>query len=397
MADSDHRQRIAALDGIRAIACLMVLLYHSFQFSGLAPTSLPIGIRELTLEGFSGVDIFIVLSGFCLFLPVAARPERFRGSAFARQRIRRIVPAYYASIVYVIALPFVLKGIYVLLGRPVHPQPLPSIGQLLSHLLFIHTLSPRTWDGINGSYWSLGLEAQFYVLLPLLVVMFRRRGTWALGLVIAVGLLWQATLAVLWHDGTFNVTHFLWGSNVFARLAEFGSGMLAAVVVARGSVPPRLARGCSLIGVAIAVGYLALEQELNVSGVATAIWGIAIGLVLVGVSSAPGVVRRCLEIPALTTLGLVSYSFYLVHQPTVYYMSQLATQVGATGWSNWLIQLTLGFGVVLVLALLGYRFLERPFLRTTPTSGEVRLLERVSRRLGRGTASNVPPVAEGAE
>src|SRR4051812_38861600 len=89
---SVRRPRIAAIDGLRALACLMVLAYHTSQF---AYQHQPWPVRHLA----GGVDIFIVLSGFCLFLPVTASPDRFSARRFFRQRARRIVPAYYASMV----------------------------------------------------------------------------------------------------------------------------------------------------------------------------------------------------------------------------------------------------------------------------------------------------------
>lgn len=395
MADDGKRQRIPALDGLRAIACLMVLLYHSFQFTGLSQASLPYGLRAVILDGARGVDVFIVLSGFCLFLPIAAHPERFSTRKFALQRIRRIVPAYYASIVYVVALPFVLKGFYRLIGQTTHPEPFPSVVQLASHLLFIHTLSPRTWDGINGSYWSLGLEAQFYLLLPLIALAYRRIGLRVLVLAIAVGLAWDAVLTVMWHDQSFNVAHFLWASNVFARLAEFGAGMLGAFVVAKRPPGPTLARWCAGIGVALGALYLEVENIWPTTGqVATAAWGVAVGLTLVGVSCGTGHVRRALEVPTLTSLGLISYSFYLVHQPTIYYVSQLASKLGINGWTNWAVQLTVGVAGVVAIALIGYQYFERPFLRTVPTTSEVRIVDRLTPGFARRASTRADVLAE---
>ena len=98
-AEPPKADRLPALDGMRAVACLLVLTYHSFQFTGLSGAELPWGLRQLSLYGNSGVDIFVVLSGFCLFLPVARSPRKFRTRNFFMRRAKRIVPAYYASIV----------------------------------------------------------------------------------------------------------------------------------------------------------------------------------------------------------------------------------------------------------------------------------------------------------
>lgn len=388
--------RLPALDGMRAIACLLVLTYHSFQFTGIANASLPWGLRQVTLNGNAGVDIFIVLSGFCLFLPIARAPERFKAKQFARARVRRLVPAYYASIGYVIALPFVLKFGFRLLGSSTHAQRIPSLEQLITHIFFVHTFYSKTWDGINGSYWTLGLEAQFYVLLPLIAFAFRRKGAFVLIAACAVGLVTQLIILAVWpHDRGFVVSHFLWSASVLGRLTEFGAGMLGAWFVTNQPVACHRLRWLLSVAPLLALAYmLSLDNWTPPSPIAVSSWALTIGLTLVGCAN-PGLwYSRALRRPGLAFLGLVSYSFYLIHQPTVYYVSQFGDRLHVTGFANWGLQLTVGAAIVLVLSLLSYRFLERPFIGTKPAGAEARLADRVFVSIGFGrlrAASSVAP------
>src|SRR4051794_17084576 len=94
--------RLSAVDGLRAAAALWVLLFHMRAFSGV---QLWPGLDLLVRSGSTGVSLFLVLSGFCLYSPYAGgRLARFNGREFFRRRIRRLLPAYYASLLVMVAV-----------------------------------------------------------------------------------------------------------------------------------------------------------------------------------------------------------------------------------------------------------------------------------------------------
>lgn len=374
------RLRLESVDGLRGLACLLVFIYHTFQFSGIRASRVPWGLRQAVLFGNSGVDIFIVLTGFCLFLPIVGAPQRFSAKAFFMRRAKRIIPAYYVSIVYAIALPFVLKLIYHAIGKPTSGQGFPRWWQVASHLFFVHTLFPATWDGIVGSYWSLGLEAQFYLLLPLIVISFRRWGIRSVLCASGIGLAVQAILVALWGTETFNVPHFLWSASVLGRLTEFGGGMLAAWFALRSKPLTLVCMAAAQVAPIAGCAFMAsMSYWQPPSIVAVAAWASTVGFTLVGLTRMKPWYLSVLEYSPLAFFGLVSYSFYLIHQETVYYLAQLGGRLGLHGLSTWVLELTVGFLIVLALALVSFRFLESPFIRAKPSGSEARLTRWVYR------------------
>jgi peptidoglycan/LPS O-acetylase OafA/YrhL len=163
---SKSRNQIFALDGLRAIACLAVLSYH---FNLLAHNSqlLPAmsGISSLLAIvlyfGESGVTLFFLLSGFLLFLPFAKAmlfdnpwPSIRR---FYLRRIFRILPGYYAALLLII-----------LFFHPafLHPENWQTVWLFLTF-----SVDPTPAQLINGPFWTLAIEFQFYLLLPLIAWM----------------------------------------------------------------------------------------------------------------------------------------------------------------------------------------------------------------------------------
>ena len=182
LAESTSDKQIPVLDGVRAIACLSVLIYHWSYAAGKqsiwkplhdihdVPGMLAYFAAMLAYGGDSGVILFFLLSGFLLFLPYA-KALLFEGPwpglrRFYLRRIFRILPGYYAA-VFLIILFF-------------HPEFLHS-----SHWhdiwLFLTLCMGYDLSGhLNGPFWTLAVEFQFYLLLPILAWLFSlivRRGT----------------------------------------------------------------------------------------------------------------------------------------------------------------------------------------------------------------------------
>lgn len=163
-----QRGNIAVLDGVRAIACLLVVGYHIDLITRDTrvwfPPHHPL-IAPFLLMGGAGVTLFFVLSGFLLFLPYARAllQESNWPSArrFYMRRALRIIPAYYICLFTI-----------VLLEHREYFQP-DHWGQLALFLIFFMDASHATFQAINGPFWTLAVEWQFYLLLPLLVLGMR--------------------------------------------------------------------------------------------------------------------------------------------------------------------------------------------------------------------------------
>lgn len=164
-AQANQQHAIAALDGVRAIAALLVVSLHISEIAGVPwdVNQNPIA-TAFAFFGRTGVVLFFVLSGFLLFLPYA-RALLFQEAwpsarAFYLRRIFRIWPGYYLTLIAMILL---FSHAYLQPGR------WPDLALFLT---FFMDSSLRTWQQIDGPFWTLATEWQFYMLLPLIALGF---------------------------------------------------------------------------------------------------------------------------------------------------------------------------------------------------------------------------------
>ena len=324
------RLRLDFLDGIRGLAALYVVLYHAITYIGYSTTprtalSAPMQFVASILDyGPYAVPVFIVLSGFCLMLPLAqAETTYIPGGvlAYLRRRAWRILPSYYAAL-------FLFLGLIVLF--PVLQTPhntmwdtkIPvTIGGIISHLLLIHNLRPYWVYKIDGPMWSVATEWQIYFLFPTLLLPILRRSN----IVVTIGL----ALIV----GT--LPHFLLPPSINLDdvhpwfIGLFAMGMAGAITVFSNNATiiryrRKLRQGWLCIAITIPlICALALAKEwMDWHPYISETWaGIAImcWLVQYGSNIRDGVRRswshRLLESRALLMLGTFSYSIYLIHNP----------------------------------------------------------------------------------
>jgi len=362
--------RIVAIDGMRALAMLMVFLYHTWQFGGSPALRLgPLSIGSV-LQGFpAGVDLFMVLSGFCLFWPLARKPchsDAWRVRDYAQRRARRIVPPYVASIVYVSLLPNLLVGLLKLRHLPARWQNLPSPWQYATHLTFTHTLFPSTWAGIQGVYWSLGLEAQFYLVFPLVVWLFRRCGIRVVVPMIVVSVTYRVIAAWLFRGAPW-VTQFLLSITFLGRWMEFAAGMTAAWIVARRVTSPLCGfHGTVMLLASVVACGLALSKPVAAAGFFPArelLLSIAFLVAAVALCASQTIMRRVFTHRAVVFLGLISYSIFLLHQNTLYYFGDLLKRLlRVDDGARFGVLVTLGFPMIVAFSYVFFLLFERPFL-----------------------------------
>ncbi len=318
---ADRRTHLDFLDGLRGLAAAFVLAHHCWF--ELYPDALnhPAGGRTAALVrplafGHWAVVVFIVLSGFCLMLPVAADPNgRLRGGAgrFYWRRARRILPPYFAAAGVSVAL--ILTAIGTRNGSHWDLALAPGGGVGRRGLVGAVTLL-GDWLGsyqVNHAFWSVQVEWKIYFIFPLLVLATRRFGAWpTVGVTAAVAFA-AAGVAIAAGHVALRV-HFV---------GLFAVGVLAADVAAR---PPRLpawaATAAAAAAAAVTVGLawrwglipaLVDHERLLDAGVA-----LAVAPALVALARRPASwAGRGLSWPPLVWLGGVSYSFYLLHAPLV--------------------------------------------------------------------------------
>lgn len=384
--------RLAGVDGLRAAAALWVVLFHIRVFSTAHVPFAPLDF--FARSGSTGVSLFLVLSGFCLYLPFAGgRQARFKTGAFFVRRARRLLPAYYVSVGLALALNLLGGG-----ALGFGPMPFGDVlWQLGTHLTLTHTLFPSTFYALNGAYWSLGLEWQLYLALPLLIFGMRRFGLGpTLVAAIGVNVVYRLSLALVASHGPVH-------SNLFqtvvlpnllpGRWAEFVFGMIAAELYARGVID-RLTAVAGYAWIPM-MGVAVVADKLPVSHLA---YGTAFAMLLVAVLRERSLVARLFSWRPLVGLGIMSYSLYLVHQPIVQALAHVFRSDVHLGPNATFLALIGSFPVILAAAWALFVLVERYTLTSKPVevSGTLAAILFPQLRLGQKVPAAIaaePPAA----
>lgn len=349
------------MDGLRACAFLLVFLFHTWEFAGAPDIPLVAAIVSQNTRP----DFFVALTGFVLFLPFArfsSRLAAFDIRIYLRRRLRRIVVPYYVALVVAVAMPQVLVALMRLLGQRADWQPGPSWGDWATHLSFTHIFFAEFWDGINGSLWTMSLEMQLYLIFPVVLWAYVRWGTRGLagGLALSVAYRLLAGLAV---DGSGFPMEFLVGANGLGRLGQFMAGIATALLVFRLPERESWRRPWVLVPImatayAVAVSPLASWSFTSIRELGL---GMAFGSLIALVLTSPSWGRFASWRP-LTWLGYRAYSLFLLHQPTMWYFSEMATKFLhiENGVAKLLLLWTAGLGVLVVLTLPFFMWVEKP-------------------------------------
>jgi peptidoglycan/LPS O-acetylase OafA/YrhL len=338
---------IPALDGIRAVAALLVLSLHV-----TTGESIPSELRKLTLIGQTGVDLFFVLSGFLITrILLSSRTSGTYFSHFYVRRILRIFPLYYFFLVlFFFVRPLIFADAWT-----------PFSHQIWSWL-FLENI-PLTFNSIPtggpNHYWTLAVEEHFYLLWPLSVWVFSTRQLrfFLGGLIILAPIVRIALLSQ--NLGTYYFT--------FARMDGLALGSLLAVLYQEQN-----ARSRSLTIVArsllIALPIFLIPMFLAFSG-SHADWLQVVKLSLIPAfyfallsfclfdSAGSGVVG-IFSLRPLRWLGSISYGLYVYHAITFEFVERF--HIGET---NLPLRFIVFFGVTVLIAYLSYKFFESPILR----------------------------------
>jgi peptidoglycan/LPS O-acetylase OafA/YrhL len=301
------RKRLVGLDGIRGIAALAVVFHHCYllAYPGYPAITGPWWAGWLIYGHFS-VVVFIVLSGFSLAVsPVRSGWRLDTKTKFAKRRAWRILPPYWAALVFSLAIAWA-----------VIPQPgeaAPTGKSVAAYGLLLQDIvgSPSP----NGAFWSIAVEAQLYIVFPLMLLLIRR-GSAAVMLslvgtaVVLIGILSPTMPAV---DKLMRLTP------QFAVL--FGLGVVAAGVLSAdwtSRVP------WQWLALVTAVPVFALiEMSGSVWTIDHFFWvdmlvGIPFALLLAAMATEhPRWLLRALDTRPIRSLGSFSYSLYLIHAPIV--------------------------------------------------------------------------------
>lgn len=388
-------RRFAGLDGLRAVAVILVLAYHLFPSSPVR-------------SGFVGVDVFFVISGF-LITSLLLRQSRLgrlgsprRLIDFWRRRARRLLPALAVVITVCATAAWMLGGdVLVGVGRQVLGAATFSYNWLAvaDGSDYFAATAPELFRNV----WSLAVEEQFYVLWPLLLpLVLLIPGRWtrtALMLVAAGGSVWW--MAVLVAQG--DVTRAYFGTDSHA----FGLLLGIALALATVNMPERawmLRRGAQVgslflgfIGLSAVLVAALSPEDASITGVLV-LASLGTALTIFAGNWPSSWLGRGLDVAPLRWIGERSYGIYLWHWP-VLVLALVATQ--GTGPEA---GVPLGTGAVALVvsvgaAALSYRFVEQPLrrygFRRTARAVRSRIVGRPMARLAGVSVLVVGAVAVG--
>ena len=349
-------RRLAGLDGVRGLAALFVVVNHIFlrAFPGYPVDHAPFWAGWFIYGRFA-VVVFIVLSGFSLALSPARHGWRLEAvSGFARRRARRILPAYWAALVFSLAVAWLLV-----------PQPgygLPDARSVLVNGLLVQNLLAA--HSPNAAFWSMAVEAQLYVAFPLLLLTVRRCG--AVAMVAGVTLV-VATIGIAGPHISGLDTFVTQSPPDLAAL--FALGVLTAGIV--GASGARRSWPWAWLALGAAIPVLAtISLQGSVWTLDHLFWvdlalGPAIACLLAGLATGrPAPLLRLLDARPIRHLGLSSFSLYLTHGPivVVVYEEIVAGRVHQ-GVPAFLVTLALALPVTILFARVFASVFETPFLR----------------------------------
>jgi peptidoglycan/LPS O-acetylase OafA/YrhL len=349
--------RMPALDGLRAIAILLVLA-HGFD---VIQTTHGLGHAvDLALDlGWIGVQLFFVLSGFLItgiLLDTRERPGYYKN--FLARRVLRIFPLYYATlfVAFFIAPHFVTVP--------------PGHGD---HQIWLWTYLTNFAEPFGRSepvfphFWSLAVEEQFYIVWPLIVLVAARRGVIAIGIVL-IGLAIAARIYVRAHYGDMAAYMF-----TPCRMDALAIGAIAAALIRgarfRSVVAHQHAVMISVSGTLVVIagallGHLMREGPNMQTGGYTV---IAIGFAIVLVATLPPrrLPARMLGWAPLRRIGMYSYGMYVFYAPLHVYvgvplLAKLDPNVGVPAGVIYAVAMTV---VTFLLAMASYHLFEQRFLR----------------------------------
>lgn len=367
----ESSKRVPELDGLRGIAILSVLIWHYYAAVAGPPMSpLTLALRLPLNLAWSGVDLFFVLSGYLIggiLLDHRDAPNYFK--VFYVRRICRIVPVYFAWILLFIPAG-VLSAKFMSLDvvTALFGDPLPLLAYFTFTQNFVMAVRQNFGPEWLAITWSLAIEEQFYLVLPLVIRMSPRR--W-LPAVLATFILLPPILRIVTivHDPTATV--FVHVLPIFRADALF-LGVLCAVLIRNPGTRHLLADSIPWLYGLLALfvlgfGWLTFHSAFDPR--AMAFYGYSwlalmyACLLLIATLEQQGPVKALARLSILGRFGMLAYGIYLTHQAVNALLhGWLLQQVPAIHNPTDILVTLLAFAVTYLLALLSWTYFEKPLV-----------------------------------
>ena len=378
-----QKHRVKALDGLRAFAIIFVLFSHSVWKLGF-----PINFRlasadfhNLFYNGWLGVDLFFVLSGFLIASQLLNKPlTRDNLRKFCCKRYFRIAPAYYISVILALLFLHVLPSIND--GASIYEIFLKWWQPVLSHFSFTHDYLARS-PSIDGLFWSIPVEIKFYLTLPLFIYLLLklRKSEHQIYAIIAFYLLYVASKLAYFHSlyGVEDIKYeyyFLHVKTPFhLALDGLTMGVLSAFILRNDKIKSikENHKIFELIFYSGLLLFFILSLSPHFLGGNATFFEITMMTPLLSLSfgcALIALVKGCVATKffsnfILRFIAKISYSMYLTHLYALYFQMELIDKLSGVISSPtlcWLISLPAFFAAAICLAYLLYEYVEKPFI-----------------------------------
>lgn len=340
----NHKKYRPDIDGLRTVAVLSVVIFHAFPHGRLR-------------GGFTGVDIFFVISGYLITLILLSEMAsgKYSTIAFYRRRIQRIFPALITVLLACLAVGWLalLPDEFSQLGKHIVGSGAFIVNFMLWNEIGYFDAAADLKPLLH--LWSLGIEEQFYIVWPLLMlVIYKLNGSF---------LRWSALIAALSFGYSIYCLFFDQQSafyNPAARMWELACGSILAALVSQGYAP-RSQRESDIISifgaVLVIVSFLIVRQSGSFPGF-KALLPVTGGCLLIFAGPNGLLNRTVLSTKIFVAIGLISYPLYLWHWPILAFL-----RIGEFDGTFRDVPAHIRVVAVLasiVLAWLTYQFIEKP-------------------------------------
>jgi peptidoglycan/LPS O-acetylase OafA/YrhL len=282
---STEKTRLIFIDSLRGVAALLVVLYHAIEANHIPELQnvTPTWIVDIIEHGFIGVPIFFVISGFVIALSLDGKSMNYATIfRFIFRRSIRLDPPYWVAIVVSVGFGIISS---IIVGERTNTY---SLLQIFAHLLYMQDI--LGFSQINGVFWTLCIEFQFYIVFVILMALLPQERfvaifgfislLWPLGVIPAF---WPGLFLAKWYAFLLGAAAYL---SLQKKLPIIIFAAIATIVIISGSV------------------------RNDIFEIASSVTAIVI--LMVGVS---GNLNRFLNWKWLSGLGAISYSLYLIHNP----------------------------------------------------------------------------------
>lgn len=363
----EHERHYPALDGLRGIAILMVMMSHFAIYIESTNATFRAAMR-IAERGWLGVDLFFVLSGFLITrILIGMRETEQSIWVFYARRVLRIFPLYYAVLLLVVVVSPALA--HLLFDRHISTQHTAWLWLYLSNIpLTFHQLPcPRSELFGVDHFWSLAVEEQFYLVWPLVVLRYPPRtamtAAWAM---LPIGL---AIRFYLTHAGVLSTN-----ADFFSPVRAYGLciGALLAMGLQSRSSAEASRLGWLLLALSAAVTVLlffvrkvlGIEILPGADHLTTATFFASVIAVSVGSTAGAATINSFLSLGALRWFGRRSYGLYVWHALVQGMVIRMVREhrPAPRGMVDDAITIVLCFAVACALSTMSWHLLEKPFL-----------------------------------